>query len=105
MINTKYSANQCSNQDFEIREDEYPKVTYNKRSDIDIDIDIGSYTIDSTKIFLTNNYYAIVERGSDVYFKRMIYKIDITNINELECNRTEAKITVTGLDDKYYFLF
>lgn len=101
MINTKYPINQCSNQEFEIKEDEYPKITYNQVNDIDIG---GYINKDSIKYFLTNNYYATIKKGSDFYFKRMVYRITVSDIDEGQCN-TKANITVTGLDEEYSVIF
>lgn len=92
-INHNYPVNQCSNQDFEMVEDEYPKITINQPSGIDI----GGY---GENVYLTNQYYATIARyGSnfDYYFSRMVYRIAVGDIKEEQCY-TEVNITVTGLD-------
>lgn len=91
---------QCSNQEFEMKEDDYPKAEIGKITDTDY----GCYT--DGYYYLTNEYYATVEisQSSSYYYKRMIYKIEITEKQKCIYNRIfncfigSAKITLKSLD-------
>lgn len=67
---------QCNNQEFEMKEDNYPPLSVDEFTGTDI----GGYSNEERHgVYLTNNYNATTEYNSEgLYFQRMVYKITPT---------------------------